>query len=424
MRAYLFGERSPGIRIIPPDGFLRFLPYCRQRLADDPHLLATVLFGEIVDLGYPSGYSTFTRALRKHHARPPCEECEGAGPAGSSPITARRSEEAVRFDWLKLPEPPAGWGCGSHAHLLLGSLTRSGRWRGVLAENEDLPHLVEAMERVMRRLGGTAECWRLGRTPAVYNPASDRMTSAFRQVARYYGARAELLPGDGRRPPACERAVRAARSWWSTMADDTRLDGAQESLDRLAAGLDPEARADDNALAGDQISRTEPLRELPATPFPIWVCDRRTVTAQGVVPFRGNLYVVPHHLAGAVLEVRRRLDQPYLSIATVAGAVVARYPLAQPGAGLTVVERSGVAVVLERCPTTARADAPPCRRMTPRPPSEKALAEAGALSGRTGAAATCRVWDGTATTAARVPPQRESRPTNRGADSQSGRAPR
>ncbi|WP_051966047.1 Mu transposase domain-containing protein [Kitasatospora mediocidica] len=332
--------------------------------------------------------------------------------------TARRSEEAVRFDWLELPEPPAGWGCGSHAHLLLGSLTRSGRWRGALAENDDLPHLVEAMEHVMRRLGGTAECWWVDRTPAVYCPTSERVTPAFRQVARYYGVRAELLPGDGRRPPTCERA---ARSWWSAVADDAGLDEARDSLERLAAGLDSGARVVDNALAGSWTSGAEPLRELPATPFPIWVCDRRTVTAQGLVPFRGNLYAVPKHLAGAVLEVRRRLDQSHLSIATFAGAVIARYPLAQPGAGLTVVEPSGV-VVLERCQTTtARVDAPACRRMTPRPPSEKALAEAAALRGRNGAVPTCRAGDGPALPAMRVPPQRESRPTSRGADAQPGR---
>ncbi|WP_280669279.1 MULTISPECIES: Mu transposase domain-containing protein [unclassified Kitasatospora] len=417
MRAYLGGQRTPGIRIRPPDGFLQFLPYCRQRLADDPHLPAAVLLGEIVELGYPSGYSTFTRALRKHHARLPCEQCEGDGPAGSSPGSGRRSEEAVRFDWLELPEPPGGWGCGRHPHLLLGSLARSGRWRGALAEDTDLPHLVEAMEHVLRRLGGTAECWWLGRTPAVYCPGSERVTPALRQVARYYGARVEFLPDDGRLPPASEQAERATRSWWSALADGTALDEAQHSLDRLAAGLDPEAQAVGNARAGGPTSAPEPLRELPAAPFPIWVRDRRTVTAQGLVPFRGNLYAVPNHLAGAVLEVRRRLDQPYLSIATVAGAVIARYALAQPGAGLTVVEHSGVVAILERWPTTsARADAPSCRRVTPRPPSEKALAEADALRGRTGGAPGCRGADGPTATAMRVPAQRDSRPTNRGPD--------
>ncbi|GAA0571075.1 hypothetical protein GCM10010390_87850 [Streptomyces mordarskii] len=49
-----------------------FLPYCRQRLADDPHLWASTLFDEVTALGYQGAYSTFTRALRRYQVRPPC----------------------------------------------------------------------------------------------------------------------------------------------------------------------------------------------------------------------------------------------------------------------------------------------------------------------------------------------------------------
>ena len=45
-----------------PDAFVPFLEYCRQRLADDPHLWASTLFDEVVELGYAGVYSTFTRA--------------------------------------------------------------------------------------------------------------------------------------------------------------------------------------------------------------------------------------------------------------------------------------------------------------------------------------------------------------------------
>ncbi len=70
VRSYLTGERTPGCRRRARDDFLRFLPYCRRRLAEHPRLTAVALFGEIAALGYPGGYSTFTRALRKHRARP------------------------------------------------------------------------------------------------------------------------------------------------------------------------------------------------------------------------------------------------------------------------------------------------------------------------------------------------------------------
>ncbi|MFF2628636.1 hypothetical protein ACFVUN_23030 [Kitasatospora griseola] len=38
IRAYLNGERVPEHRAQLPDAFVPFMDYCRQRLADDPHL--------------------------------------------------------------------------------------------------------------------------------------------------------------------------------------------------------------------------------------------------------------------------------------------------------------------------------------------------------------------------------------------------
>jgi hypothetical protein len=51
IRDYLNNERTPGQRRQPPDAFVPFLPYCRQRLADDPHLWGTTLFDEVAALG-------------------------------------------------------------------------------------------------------------------------------------------------------------------------------------------------------------------------------------------------------------------------------------------------------------------------------------------------------------------------------------
>lgn len=49
---------------------------------------------------------------------------------------------------------------GGHAHLLVGALVHSDRWRAVLAGSEDFPHLVQALDDVVRKLGGTARRWR------------------------------------------------------------------------------------------------------------------------------------------------------------------------------------------------------------------------------------------------------------------------
>lgn len=52
IRAYLSGERSPGVRrrSSAPDPFAPFVPYVTQRLGDDKHLWATTLYDEVVEL--------------------------------------------------------------------------------------------------------------------------------------------------------------------------------------------------------------------------------------------------------------------------------------------------------------------------------------------------------------------------------------
>ncbi|MFH9349391.1 Mu transposase domain-containing protein [Kitasatospora sp. NPDC017646] len=380
MGTYLRGERIPGIRIPPQDGFLQFLPYCRQRLAEDPHLAATVLFDEIVDLGYSGGYSTFTGALRRHQARPRCRQCQDLAAAGNGQPAPGPGVGAVEFDWLRLPEPPPSWGYGPRAGLLVGSLTGAGadagwgigRWAVALAEDQELPHLVEAVDIVLRRLGGTAGCWRFGPTPTVWCQRTDRVTPEFRQVAEHYGVHVECrLPAD-QRSYTRRTLDEALRSWWRGLPDDAGLRDAWDGLARCAARLDARWGSTGTAAA---------LRELP-TPYPVRVRARRTVTARGLVPFRGNFYTLPEHLVDAPVEVRRRLDQSHLSIATPAGAVIARCPLAPAEAGLTVVEHSSAITVLERHSAPVPADAPLCRRNTPRPPSPQALAEADALRTR------------------------------------------
>ncbi len=338
VRSHLGGERIAGVRRPPQDEFLRFLPHCSQRLADDAHVRATVLFDEIVELGYPCAYSTFTRALRRHRRRTTCEHCQGDA---DGTVTRYPAAEEVRFAWLRFPDPPAGWGGGSHAHLLVGSLAQAGRWGAVLAENEEFPHLVEAMDSVLRRLGGTAGVWRIDRTPAARSPETGRVTPALAEVARYY--RVEVSR------PACrcdryavadEGPGSSARHWWHTVRRDTRLQVAQESLDRLAQ------RTGGRRAVGRAVrAAADGLLDLPATPFPARIRAVRSVTSQGLISFRGNVYAVPPDLSGAQVEVRWRLGEPCLSIVTPRGAVIARHALAPHWAGRTVT--AGRPIVLE-----------------------------------------------------------------------------
>ena len=168
IKAYLTGERVAGYRRQPVDAFVPFLEYCRLRLNDDPHLWSSVLFDEVVALGYLGGYSTFTRALRRHQVRPHCEPCHRSDGRDVAIIEHPAGEE-IQFDWLELPRPPEHWGLGKHAHLLVGALSHSGRWRGVLADAEDFPHLVQALDGVLRQLGGVSRIWRFDRMSTVFD---------------------------------------------------------------------------------------------------------------------------------------------------------------------------------------------------------------------------------------------------------------
>jgi hypothetical protein len=187
VRAYLDGKRVPGQRKpAGPDRFDRFAEYCRLRFDGDPHLWATTLFEEVRDLGYDGGYSSFTRGLRGRGLRPRCEACAAAGTPAEFAVIDHPAGEETQWDWVELPDPPAAWGWGKNAHLLVGALSCSGAWRGVLAESEEQPYLVASLHGVSARLGGVARRWRFDRMSTVCHPESGDLTASFAEVARYY----------------------------------------------------------------------------------------------------------------------------------------------------------------------------------------------------------------------------------------------
>ena len=56
----------------------------------------------------------------------------------------------------------------------------------MLAESEDQPHLIEALDQVVRRLGGVSRYWRFDRMATVCHPGSGRVTASFAAVAKHY----------------------------------------------------------------------------------------------------------------------------------------------------------------------------------------------------------------------------------------------
>src|SRR3954454_16201956 len=78
VRAYLNGEREPGVRrSSAPDPLAPFVAYVTARFVDDPHLWASALFDEVVPLGYGCSYPSLARQLRLAGLRPHCEACAG-----------------------------------------------------------------------------------------------------------------------------------------------------------------------------------------------------------------------------------------------------------------------------------------------------------------------------------------------------------
>ena len=102
------GKRQVGVRApAGADTFAAYVVYCTARLAEDPHLWATALFDEVTDLGYDRSYPSFTRALRLRGVRPVCEPCH---PAKGRPVAIidHPAGEETQWDWVELPDPPAG----------------------------------------------------------------------------------------------------------------------------------------------------------------------------------------------------------------------------------------------------------------------------------------------------------------------------
>jgi transposase len=401
VRAYLAGERQPGARRpAAPDPLVPFAAYVMARFADDPHLWASALFDEVVPLGYDRSYVSFARQLRLAGLRPHCEAC--AGVAGRETIEiGHPAGEEIQWDWFERRRAP--W--AGTAYVLLGTLSHSGRTRGVLAERMDQAHLIEAMDAVMRRLGGTARQWRTDRLATVIVPGSAEVQASFAPVAKHYGAVVvPCPPRRGNRKGAVECGVKfCCGRWWRTMTAAT-LEEAQVSLDRFwattgDARLRPPGRY---AGPGEQPGPGEPgggrpawpavgaladaetLMTLPAVPYPATIEVTRAADDRASVAFRGNRYSVIPGLGGTELTLRHRLGTATVEIFTPGGTLLVTHRLAPPGAGSVVrtpAHRAALeAVVLSQFSTTR-----PCDRKANRPPGPAALTERAALLGTEGA---------------------------------------
>jgi transposase len=373
VRAYLSGRREPGKREpAGPDRFEPFERYCRLRFGADPHLWATTLLEEVRELGYEGSYPSFTRALRKRGLRPSCEACAAAGTPGEFAVIAHPAGEETQWDWVEL----------------VGALSHSGAWRGVLAESEEQPYLVASLHGACERLGGVTRRWRFDRMSTVCRPESGDLTASFAEVAKYYGVIVDVCPSRrGWRKGVVEKANHsAAQRWWRTLPDEVTPARAQARLDAWCARAGDARRRvrDGERTTVGVLMAAEPLAVVPGVPFPAVLEDERVVSAQALVSWHGNSYSVPPGHGGHKVMVRHQLGTAVVDVVTMAGTVLARHRREPDHAG-AVVRDVGHVTALEKKVLAARGEAGrPCHRKARRPPSAEALAEAAAIRGQSG----------------------------------------
>jgi hypothetical protein len=380
IRGYLAGDTQPGVRRTSrPDPLAIVEEYVRLRFADDCHVWASALFDEVVPLGYTLSYPSFVRQIRLRGLRPHCEACHGVKGRDTIEIDHPGGEE-IQWDWFERRNAP--W--AATAYVLLGTLPCSGRIRGVLAECMDQAHLVEAMDKVMRRLGGTARVWRTDRLATVITPGTGDVQPSFAPVAKHYGAIVEPCPPRrGNRKGSVESSVRfCSGRWWRTLTA-TDPEAAQVSLDRFLAtiGDNRQRRTPEGGRTTvGALAEAEPLMALPWAPFPATITVERTVADNATVAFRGNRYSVPPGLVGSIFEVRHRLSSATIELHAASGRLVATHVRVTDGLG--VIQRLPEhRQALEAAVLAAFSTTRPCDRKANRPPGREALAEAARLLG-------------------------------------------
>ena len=377
VRAHLAGERQAGVRRSSAvDPFDAVADYVRQRLVEDPHVRATVLFGEAQRLGYGASYPTFVRRIRHGGLRPQCQACS---PGRAHADIEHPPGEEIQWDWLELRETP--W--GEAAFVLVGVLSYSGRLRCWFSESMDQAHLVAGIHEVLVRLGGSARRWRTDRMAAVVAPGTDRLQASFAAVAKHYGAAVDVCPPRRpRRKGAVEKGIDyLTQSWWRTAAVASP-EAAQASADRWCAEVADARvrRVGDAALTVAEAAASEPLLALPAGAFPVTLRLQRVVSANALVSVWGNRYSVPPELAGASVVVTHRFGTDLIEVHTSAHHHAATHRLAPSGAHRTI-RLPEHAEALQNVVLGAFGTQQPCRPKTNRPPSPTAQAIAARLHG-------------------------------------------
>jgi transposase len=349
-----------------------------QRLDDDPHVWASALYDEVKALGYEQSYVTFARELRRRRLRPRCEACTSRRGHGPTIEIDHEPGEELQWDWVELSGAP--WG-SDKVLLLNGTLSYSGKTRGVIAEKDDQPHLIEAIDGVLRRLGGTPRRWRFDRMATVVDRQGGLLPS-FAAVAKHYGVAVDICPSRrAKRKGAVEKQQDySAQRWWRT-AEVAMPHDAQAAYDRFCERTGDQRPRAEGTVAG--LAKRENLLPLPGTAYPAMIELERTVGPSSLIAVRGNRYSLAPGLEGTRVWARWVLGDPNMRVYTVTGQLLAAHRRAPDGAG-QVIRLPEHRQALEHAVLAAFTTRRPCRRKDNRPPSPAAKAIAAQIRGAGG----------------------------------------
>jgi transposase len=105
VRRYLAGEGGRQRPAARPRSIEPWVDYIRARFEDDPHVLVSVLYRELVDAGYEYSYSLVVKEIRRRALRPVCERQHRKGQVATIELAHPPGEE-LQLDWLELRETP------------------------------------------------------------------------------------------------------------------------------------------------------------------------------------------------------------------------------------------------------------------------------------------------------------------------------
>jgi len=380
IRKYLHGPRTERERA--PSCLEPYRAYIGSRFDDDPHLLGSVLWRELVDAGFERAYTTMVGELRRLELRPLCKVCEHRRGSSVTIEIEHPAGEEIQWDWLELPETP--W--AEKAFVLVGVLAHSGRFRAVFCEQMTFGHLAGAVHRVLLALGGTTRVWRTDRMATIVCPDSGRVTVDAAELAKHYGVELAICPPRrAQRKGVVERAIGyLTNSWWTSARVSGPAD-AQRGLDRWCERVADQRRRDDGH-AGDErptvaaIAAGEQLRALPAGAYPAQISVERQASRKALVAYDGNHYSIDAAHAGRTVTVIARVGEPTLRIVSAAGELIGEHRLAVAGGAQTIRTREH-AQALERAVLAAFTTETACSRKRNRPPSDASLAALAAVRG-------------------------------------------